>query len=89
MRSVQMRTHPSGPSPFELPFSSEPAHNIEAEERPCSYMSEQKCSYMKSLVDERDYQIECSSMAISDPECNREKSCRVLNMDVKEDNSVD
>ncbi|EXB95701.1 hypothetical protein L484_007451 [Morus notabilis] len=83
LRSVQMRAQPLGPSSFELSFSSgqEPVHNMEAEERPCSYM--------KSLVDERDYQIECSSMSISDPECSRDKSCRVLNMDVKEDNSAD
>ncbi|PON61676.1 pollen-specific LRR extensin-like protein [Parasponia andersonii] len=81
LRSVQMRTQPSGPSPFELPFSSEPAHSIESEERPCSYM--------KSLAVEREYQIECSSMAISDPECNHERSCRVLNMDAKEDNCAD
>lgn len=83
LRSVQMRAQPLGPSSFELPFSSgqEPVHNMEAEERPCSYM--------KSLVDERDYQIECSSMSISDPECSRDKSCRMLNMDVKEDNSAD
>lgn len=83
LRSVQMRTQPLGLSSFELPFSSgqEPVQNMEAEERPCSYM--------KSLVDERDYQIECSSMSISDPECSRDKSCRVLNMDVKEDSSAD
>lgn len=82
LRSVQMRTQPPGPSPFELSFSSEPAHGIEHEE-------ERPCSYMKSLVDEREYHIECSSMAISDTECSREKPCRVLNMDVKEDHSVD
>ncbi|KAH7516996.1 hypothetical protein FEM48_Zijuj09G0015200 [Ziziphus jujuba var. spinosa] len=84
LRSVQMRTQPLGPPSFELSFSSgqEPVHNMESEERPCSYM--------KSLDDERDYQLEeCSSMAISEPEFNRQKSCRVLNVDVKEDNSVD
>ena len=84
LRSVQMRAQPLGPSSFELPFSpgQEPVHNMDAEERPCSYM--------KSLVDEREeYQIECSSMGLSDPECSRDKSCRALNMDVKEDNEDD
>ncbi|CAK9145198.1 unnamed protein product [Ilex paraguariensis] len=79
LRSVQMRTQPAGPSPFELPFvpGQEPGHNIEAEEQPCCYM--------KSLVDEREYQItECSSSRISEPE-NQEKSCRMLNMNLKGD----
>ncbi|KAM6552017.1 hypothetical protein CsatB_001825 [Cannabis sativa] len=81
LRSVQMRTQPLGPSShFELSFSSEPEHNIEQEE-------ERPCSYMKSSDDEREFHIE--SMTISDPECSREKPCRVLNMDVKEDHSVD
>ncbi|WCJ22292.1 hypothetical protein M5689_004387 [Euphorbia peplus] len=80
MRSVQMRTQPSGASTFELPFGSgqEPVPNIEAEERPCSYM--------KSLADERDYQIEeCSSMSASESDFNDGKSCRVLNMNVKDE----
>ncbi|KAA8543043.1 hypothetical protein F0562_021462 [Nyssa sinensis] len=84
LRSVQMRTQPPGPSPFELPFSPghEPGHNIEAEERPCSYI--------KSLVDEREYPIEeCSSSNISEPDYDREKSCRVLNMNLKDDESTD
>ena len=84
LRSVQMRTHPLGMPSFELPFGSgqEPVHNMEAEERPCPYL--------KSLVDEREYQIDSSSMGISDPTrfC-REKPCRVLNMNVKEDDSAD
>ncbi|XP_015572410.1 uncharacterized protein LOC8267370 isoform X2 [Ricinus communis] len=82
LRSVQMRTQPPGSSSFELPFGSgqEPASNIEAEERPCSYM--------KSLVDERDYQIEeQSSMGSSEPEFNDGKSCRVLNMNIEGDGS--
>ncbi|XP_024173855.1 uncharacterized protein LOC112179634 isoform X1 [Rosa chinensis] len=74
LRSVQMRTQPVGPPSFELTFGS--GHSIEGEERPCSYM--------KSLVDERDYQIgECSSMGISEPDFKAEKSCRMMNMDVK------
>lgn len=77
-----MRTQPIAPSTLELPFVSgqESIHNMEAEERPCSYL--------KSLVDERDYQIEeCSSMGICVSECNREKSCRALDMNVKEEDS--
>lgn len=73
LRSVQMRAQPPGPSVFELPFSAgqEAVRNMETEERPC-------------LVDERDYHIEeCSSMGISEHEFNREKSCRVLNMNLK------
>ena len=68
-----MRAQPPGPSVFELPFSAgqEAVRNMETEERPC-------------LVDERDYRIEeCSSMGISEHEFNREKSCRVLNMNLK------
>ncbi|KAB5527387.1 hypothetical protein DKX38_021234 [Salix brachista] len=82
LRSVQMRTQPLSSSSFELPFGSghEPGSNIEAEERPCSYM--------KSLVEERGYQLEeCSSMTISEPEFNEEKACRVLNMNIKGDGS--
>lgn len=82
LRSVQMRTQPSSSLSFELPFGSgqEPVSNMEAEERPCSYL--------KSLVDEREYQIqECSSMGISEPEFNEEKSCRLLNMNIKGDES--
>ncbi|KAF5936634.1 hypothetical protein HYC85_024140 [Camellia sinensis] len=84
LRSVQMRTQPSGPSPFELPCGpgQESFHNIEIEERPCSYM--------KALVDERDYQIEeCSSFNITEPEYNEEKSCRVLNVNMKVDEPAD
>ncbi|XP_061967482.1 uncharacterized protein LOC133691145 isoform X2 [Populus nigra] len=82
LRSVQMRTQPTGSSSFELPFGSgqEPGSNMEAEERPCSYM--------KSLVEEREYPLEeCSSMSISEPEFNEEKACRVLNMNIKGNDS--
>uniref|UniRef100_A0A6M2EJ07 Uncharacterized protein n=1 Tax=Populus davidiana TaxID=266767 RepID=A0A6M2EJ07_9ROSI len=92
LRSVQMRTQPTGSSSFELPptgsssfelpFGSghEPGSNMEGEERPCSYM--------KSLVEEREYPLEeCSSMSISEPEFNEEKACRVLNMNIKGDDS--
>lgn len=85
LRSVQMRTQPVGPPSFELSFGSgqEPvSNNIEGDERPCSYL--------KSLVDERDYQIgECSSMGISEPDFKPEKSCRMMNMDVKGNHSAD
>ncbi|CAJ1969901.1 unnamed protein product [Sphenostylis stenocarpa] len=49
LRSVQMRTQPSGAASLDLPFGSnqDPAPNIDTEER--------SCSYMKSLVDEREY----------------------------------
>lgn len=84
LRSVQMRTQPPGLSSFELSFGSaqEPVPNIEVEER--------SCSYMKSLADEREYQIEdCSSMRMSEPGFSQEKSCRVLNMNIKGDESRD
>jgi hypothetical protein len=77
-----MRTQPTGSSSFELSFGSgqEPGSNMEAEERPCSYM--------KSLVEEREYPLEeCSSMSISEPEFNEEKACRVLNMNIKGNDS--
>lgn len=49
LRSVQMRTQPPGSASLDLPFGSnhEPAPNIDPEER--------SCSYMKSMVDEREY----------------------------------
>lgn len=68
LRSVQMRTHPLGSSPFESSSSSvqEPSvQNMESEDRPCACI--------KSLVEEREYQIdECLSMGESE---NQEKSC--------------
>ncbi|XVE77554.1 hypothetical protein DITRI_Ditri13aG0072600 [Diplodiscus trichospermus] len=82
LRSVQMRTQPSGPSSFKLPFGSgqENVANIEVDEQPCPFM--------KSLVDDREYQIEeCSSFGISDPEFRQEKSCRMSNMNLKGDES--
>ncbi|KAF8401365.1 hypothetical protein HHK36_012317 [Tetracentron sinense] len=93
MRSVQMRTQSPGPPSFELPFApvQESMHDIEAEE--------QSCLCVKSLVDEREYQNprqdsnlfieECSSMGISEPEFSRVKSCRVLNMNAKGEESGD
>lgn len=84
MRSVQMRTQSPGPLSYELPFCSgqDPVPNIEAEERPCSYM--------KSLVDEREYQIEeCSSMGLPESEFNQDSSCEVVNMNVKGGDSED
>ncbi|KAK8630480.1 hypothetical protein V6N13_079272 [Hibiscus sabdariffa] len=84
LRSVQMRTQPSGPPSFELPFGSgqENVPNIEVEERPCSFM--------KSLVDDREYRIEeCSSLGSSDPEFSREKSCTASSMNLKGDESED
>ncbi|XP_050236840.1 uncharacterized protein LOC126686696 [Mercurialis annua] len=82
MRSVQMRTQPPGSSSFESPFGSghEPVSSIETEERPCSYL--------KSLVDERDYQIEeRSPMGAAEPEFDDGKSCSVLNMNIERDDS--
>ncbi|GAV86791.1 hypothetical protein CFOL_v3_30217 [Cephalotus follicularis] len=82
LRSVQMRTQPPGPPPFELSFNSgqESVSNIEVDERPCLFI--------KSSVDERDYQLEdCSSLGISEHDYNQEKSCRMLNMDTKGDES--
>ncbi|XAR61393.1 hypothetical protein NMG60_11035085 [Bertholletia excelsa] len=72
LRSVQMRTQPLGPTPFELPFGAgQEAMHSETEERPCSYM--------KSLVDEReDYHIEdCSLSDISEAEYDTEKASGV------------
>lgn len=81
LRSVQMRAQPSGPS-FELPFGSGQENVSNIEERPCSFM--------KSLVDDQEYQIEeCSSLGISDPEFSHEKSCRVSSMNLKGDESED
>ncbi|XP_008369064.3 uncharacterized protein LOC126617327 isoform X2 [Malus sylvestris] len=84
LRSVQMRTQPAGPPSYELEFGSgqETVSDIEDEEQPCSYM--------KSLVDEREYPIAgCSSMGITEPDFKQEKSCRMLDMDVKGIDSAD
>ncbi|KAL2323692.1 hypothetical protein Fmac_028071 [Flemingia macrophylla] len=49
LRSVQMRTQSPGSASLDLPFGSnqDPPANIDSEER--------SCSYIKSLVDEREY----------------------------------
>ncbi|KAB1200700.1 hypothetical protein CJ030_MR0G006577 [Morella rubra] len=76
LRSV-MRTQPPGPSSYELASCSgqDSVPNIEAEERPCSYM--------KSMVDEREYEIEeCSSMGTGEPDFDRETP-NSINMNVK------
>ncbi|CDP20380.1 unnamed protein product [Coffea canephora] len=78
LRSVQMRTQPLGSSSFDPPSSSvqEPGHNMETEDRPCSYM--------KSLVDDTGYQIEeCSPLTI-EPK-NQEKSCATFNTNLRRD----
>ncbi|XP_062144415.1 uncharacterized protein LOC133851836 [Alnus glutinosa] len=83
LRSV-MRTQPPWPSSYELAFGSgqDPVPNIEAEDRQCSDTN------MKSLDDEREYQIEeCSSMAMPLSDFNRETTCRALNVNVKDDDS--
>ncbi|KAF5745905.1 hypothetical protein HS088_TW06G00070 [Tripterygium wilfordii] len=83
LRSVQMRAQPSGPSSFESPFRSVPetVSNMEAEEQPCSFM--------KSLADEREYQIEeCSSIDTSEPDFDKEKSCTTLNKCMKVDDAA-
>lgn len=79
LRSVQMRTHPLGSLPFESPSISvqETGQNMETEDR--------QCSYMKSLVDERDYQIEeCLSIAEAE---NQEKSCEAYDSNLERSNS--
>ncbi|KAK2965236.1 hypothetical protein RJ640_019991 [Escallonia rubra] len=82
LRSVQMRTQPPGPSLLELSFNSaqEPQPDIEVEGRPCSYM--------KSLVDESEYQIEedNSSLSLSGLE-KLEKPCRGLKVTSKEESA--
>ncbi|KAK8588206.1 hypothetical protein V6N12_022662 [Hibiscus sabdariffa] len=52
MRSVQMKTQPAGTSSLELQFGSgqENSPSIKVEERPCSFV--------KSLICDREYQIE-------------------------------
>ncbi|KAJ4955747.1 hypothetical protein NE237_012530 [Protea cynaroides] len=90
LRSVQMRAQPSGSSAYELPFNpgQESMQSIEVEERPCL------CT--KSLVDEGEYQRaqvsnlfieECSLLGYSGSKMREEKSCRVLNLDVKGEES--
>ncbi|GLT42616.1 hypothetical protein SLA2020_166070 [Shorea laevis] len=81
LRSVQLRAQPSGPLPFELPFGSvqEPVSDIEVEERPCSFI--------KSLVDDRDYRVEDCPLAMSEPEFSEGKSSNESNVNNKDDES--
>ncbi|GLU07298.1 hypothetical protein SLE2022_242610 [Rubroshorea leprosula] len=81
LRSVQLRAQPSGPLPFELPFGSaqEPVSDIEVEERPCSFI--------RSLVDDRDYRVEDCPLVMSEPEFSEEKSSNESNLNNKEDES--
>ncbi|KAH6813889.1 pollen-specific LRR extensin-like protein [Perilla frutescens var. frutescens] len=82
LRSVQMRTQPSGSSQFEMQLSlgQDSGSNIEVEERPCSYM--------KVDVDERVYPIaECTPLIMSESE-NRKKPCRTLGVNLKDDESA-
>ncbi|KAL3517389.1 hypothetical protein ACH5RR_019978 [Cinchona calisaya] len=80
LRSVQMRTQPLGSSSCESPSSSrqEPGHNMETEDRPCSYM--------KSLVDDPGYQIEECSILSTEPE-NQEKSCGTFKANLRRDDT--
>ncbi|XP_048137694.1 uncharacterized protein LOC115732047 isoform X2 [Rhodamnia argentea] len=69
LRSVQMRTQPAPNCPYESPFA--PGHeavpNMESED-------------VKSLSDEKDYQIEeCPSSGASSSHFNEEKTCRSPN----------
>lgn len=77
LRSVHMRTHPLGSLPFESPTISvqETGQIMETEDR----------SYMKSMVDERDYQIE-ECLRIADEE-NQDKSCEAYDSNLKRSNS--
>lgn len=83
LRSVKMRTQPSGPSAFELPpfgTGQEAVTNIETEE----------CGPSDENTAFREYQIdECPSMDLSGPAFNREKQCKVLNLDLKEEEHGD
>lgn len=82
VRSVQMKTLPHGPTPFDLSLSQghDHEHSLETEDRPCLYM--------KSLIDDSDYQIaECSSFRVSESE-SRDKRSRMLNMHAKGDKSA-
>ncbi|KAE8692052.1 CTP synthase-like isoform 1 [Hibiscus syriacus] len=84
MRSVQMKTQPAGQSSLDLQFGpgQENPPSIEVEERPCSFV--------KSLIGDREYQIEeCSSLGMSDPEFSQGKSCTRSNMDLKAGESGD
>ncbi|KAE8681647.1 putative phosphoribosylamine-glycine ligase [Hibiscus syriacus] len=82
MRSVQMKTQSAGQSSLELQFGpgQEYPPSIEVEER--------RCSCVKSLIGDREYQIEeCSSQGMSDPEFSQGKSCGVSNLNLKADES--
>lgn len=76
LRSVQMRAHLPGPSPFDLAFASvqEPMQTVD---------QDQPCSYIKPLADEpEDYQIDgCSSTVVSELQYDQKKPCRDLCMD--------
>ncbi|PIA60333.1 hypothetical protein AQUCO_00300082v1 [Aquilegia coerulea] len=89
LRSVQMRVQSPAPPSYDLPSSpeQESMQNMEAEDHPCS------CE--KSLVDEcvcqnqqqssNLYVEECSSIKVPESELSREKSRKLLDMNVKEE----
>ncbi|KAF8006651.1 hypothetical protein BT93_K0837 [Corymbia citriodora subsp. variegata] len=71
LRSVQMRTQPAPICPYESPFApgQDAVPNMESED-------------VKSLSDEKDYQIgECPSSGASS-DFNEEKTCRTLNSSI-------
>ncbi|KAL5983603.1 hypothetical protein ACLOJK_017691 [Asimina triloba] len=94
LRSVQMRAQPLGPPSYELPYSSEQdtMNNMEHNEDPL-------CACEKPLVDERDEQSstrvprmlldECSSMGLSESGAHREKYYRVMNFNLKGEDTGD
>ncbi|KAF5191859.1 Ubiquitin carboxyl-terminal hydrolase [Thalictrum thalictroides] len=93
LRSVQMRVQPLVPQSYDLPSSPEQdsMQSMEAEDHPCS------CG--KSLVDDcvcqnqqqssNLFAEECSSIKVSEDELNPEKSCKTIDMNVKEESCVE
>lgn len=83
LRSVQMRVHHPGPSPFDLAFVSgqESMHTVDHDH---DQVEEQPCSCIKPLADDEqeDYQIDgCSSMGVNEIEYEQKSTCRDLHMD--------
>ncbi|OVA02565.1 hypothetical protein BVC80_9091g72 [Macleaya cordata] len=92
LRSVQMRSQPLVPPSYDLSFNpgqEEPMQNIEADEQTCSCVKSLvgvcECQNPEQVSNLNLFVEECSPIGMSESGLGREKPCRVLDMNVKEE----
>lgn len=92
LRSVHLRSHPVVPPSYDSSFitgKEEPMQNIEAGERTCSCLKSFNgicdCQNPEQVSNLNLFVEECSSAGMSESRRGRERSCRVLDMNVKEE----